>query len=191
MKINTERKYILICGAVLLLIGLFYRFSPGIIDTIAVTDDLILKEKQVNKYLQLIEAEKQLNTQLVQMKRHLGKTEASLFNADSASMAAVQLQGIIKKVADLEGIEIESMRFMDPEIVDKTAADPFLSIPVKFSFKSPMRALANLLYRIHNDLKSLNIKELRIKTKGKYQTELVRTTLVVNGYMAQSSGISK
>lgn len=178
---NRERKYILIAGALLLTMGLIYRFYPVITDVFSVSETVAVKKEQIHKYQKEIAGKKRLQKRKNLLEKRLKTLEKSLLTGTTASLAAVNVQDFIKKVADVEGIEIRSMRVLNPE--SEKEKSQYMMIPVRFSIASGVREFKNLLYRIESAPRLLIIQDLSLDSLASQKPGKVRATVTVAGVM--------
>ena len=180
---TKERKYILIAGAVLLACGLVYRFYPALSGYFSVADQAAVKQAQIRKYQSAVAQKKSLQKQKSILQNRLKKLETSLLTGTTASLAAVNLQDFIKKIADANDIEINSTRVMSPESEKEEAK--YQLIPVRFSITSGVPQFKNLLYEIETAPRLLIITELSVDSLHTQKPGKIRANITVAGVMPQ------
>ncbi len=111
---NKERKYILIGGAILLLIGAIYRFFPEIEAFQPSGEEIVLKQKKLIKYRQTVEERSQTDAKLIALNRSLERSEAGLLNGETPALAAVDIQNILNQIASKSKVEVKAMRVLEP-----------------------------------------------------------------------------
>jgi len=180
IHLNTERKVILIGGIILLLAGAFYRFYPGIYSTISIADEVELKKNHMGKYLKVVERQKQADRENKYVKKQFKRLEAGLLEGETNSLAAVEIQNIINEIVEISNIEIVTMQVMKPKEAEK---QDYIRIPVRFSIKSNIVQLKEILYKIESSPKLLIITELDSETVRSKEQKEIRSTIVVEGVM--------
>ncbi|MFO7839166.1 MAG: type II secretion system protein GspM [Desulfosalsimonadaceae bacterium] len=178
---TRERKYILIAGALLLSLGLIYRFYPVVADFFSVSETVAVKKEQIHKYQKVIAGKKGLQKQKKMLEKRLKTLEKSLLTGTTASLAAVNVQDFIKKIADTEGIDIRSMRVLNPE--SEKEESKYMMIPVRFSITSGVRQFTNLLWQIESAPRLLIIQELSLDSLASQKPGKIRATVTVAGVM--------
>jgi len=182
LKIDKEKKYILIAGAVLLFFGLIYRFSPDLDFLNTTTEEIQLKEKKLIKYRQMVREKNFLEKKLISLNRTIDRAEAGLLTGKTPALAGVDLQNILTEIVSKSEIEIKTMRVMKPEEFE---AFDYLGILIQATFVARTRQLKEILYQIEASDKLLAIKELKIRSlRRRKEPGMVQTTIRVEGYMA-------
>ncbi|MFP4533082.1 MAG: type II secretion system protein GspM [Desulfobacterales bacterium] len=181
MQITRERKYILIIGAVLLACGLVYRFYPALSGFFSVADQAAVKQAQIKKFQSETARKKSLQKQKSILQKRLKKLEGSLLKGTTPSLAAVDLQDFIKKIAEAHEIEISSTRVLNVE----TEADEakYALIPVRFSITAGVREFKNLLYEIEAAPRLLIVTDLSVDTLHSQKPGKIRAHVTVAGVM--------
>ncbi|RLB85188.1 MAG: hypothetical protein DRH24_02825 [Deltaproteobacteria bacterium] len=179
-KINKEKRYILIAGTALLLLGLIYRFSPGLDFFYSSQEEILLKKKKLFKYRQLVQEKNVFEKKLISLNRTLDRAESALLKGKTSALAAVELQNILKKMTGESQVGIKTMRVLKPEETEK---EKYLGILVQFTFASTTRQLKEILYKIETSAKLLAIRELRIRNFRRRQAGQIQTTIVAEGFM--------
>ena len=179
-KINKEKRYILIAGTALLLLGLIYRFSPGLDFFHSSQEEILLKKKKLFKYRQLVQEKNVFEKKLISLNRTLDRAESALLKGKTSALAAVEPQNILKKMTGESQVGIKTMRVLKPEETEK---EKYLGILVQFTFASTTRQLKEILYKIETSAKLLAIRELRIRNFRRRQAGQIQTTIVAEGFM--------
>jgi hypothetical protein len=183
IKLNQERKNILIIGAVLLLIGTVYRFYPVIHEIFSVSDEVDVKEKNIQKYYQIVSRYKGVEKEKNQLSRMLDGASAGLLTGKTPALAAVEAQGIINDIAAADNVKIETIQVLNT----KESEDlDYILIPVKFSIKSNIMQLKDMIYKIESSNKLLVITELIADVGSGRENGEIRATLTAEGVMKGS-----
>lgn len=180
LQLNTERKVILIGGLILLLAGAVYRFYPAIYSTLSIADEIELKKEHIGKYLKVVERRKSADGEFKNVESRLKQMEAGLLEGRTSSLAAVEIQNIINEIVEISNIEIITMQVMKTRESDK---QDYIRIPVRFSIKSNIAQLKEILYKIEASSKLLIITELDAETVRSKERKEIRADIVVEGVM--------
>jgi hypothetical protein len=179
-KLTKERKYILIIGVVLLLLGAVYRSYPTVSSFFSASDDIDFKKKNIEKYLRAVSARKHLEKKKNQLNRELGRLEEKLLASSTPSLAAVEVQGIINEIAQANNVKVQTMQVLDAKDDGEIG---YVAIPVKFSINSNILQLKEIIYKIESTSKLLIIKELNVDTGTRSLPGEIRATMTVEGIM--------
>jgi len=182
ITVTKERKYILIVGAVLLVLGGIYRFYPDIHGVFFAEEEIAVKQRHVEKYLKIVDRSETIKKQRAQVNRKLNQMEARLISGETPSLAAVEVQNVLNEITALSNVEIISMRVMKSKGLEET---DYVRIPVLFSIQSNISQLKEILYEIETTRKLLMITELKIDSLTSKSQGIIRSTIKVEGFMKQ------
>lgn len=183
IKLNKERKYILIVGCILIFLGVIYRFYPNLEGMFSANDELILRQQKINKYKDIASQRDYQENRLSLLNRVIERSEIILLNGETASLAAVDLQNIIKDITGRSGIEIKAMRVLKTESLD---GGNYSKIPVEITFESTIRQLKEVIYKIESYSKLLTIFDVKTRNNRMKDRWKIKTTLTVSGLMKNS-----
>jgi general secretion pathway protein M len=180
MVLNKERKIILISGAILLILGAIYRFSPVIISVVSVSDEIVMKKNHVEKYVRIVEQRKQAFRENKYYSRQFSQMESRLLTGETPSLAAVEIQEILKEIGDASNVKFMTMQVMKPKEGENK---DYVRLPVQFSMNSDIIQLKQIIYEIEVSSKLLIITELDAKRAKSKERQLIRSTFTVEGCM--------
>jgi len=182
---TKERKYILIVGAMLLLLGAIYRFYPDLPNFQTLGGEIALKQRKVVKYRQMVQERNALNARLISLNRSLERAESALLTGETPALAAVDIQNTLNDITDRSKVVVSSMRVLKPKEPDEEspAKGQYLGIPVQVTLSAGIRQLKEVFYRIETSMKFLRVTDMRIRINSRSQTEQVFATFTVEGFM--------
>ena len=182
-RIDKEKKYILIAGAVLLLFALAYRLFPFFQGIQGSGAEIAVKERQLAKYRQAVKERNDIETRLVSMNRFLERSEAGLLTGKTAALAAVDIQNILNEIASGSEVEIKRVRVLKSKKPDE---GHYIGIPVQFTVNSTVRQLKEILYRIEASPKLLTVEKLRASVVRGKSSRQIRSDITVSGFMKKA-----
>ncbi len=180
IKLTKERKIILIGGAILLIIGAIYRFSPSMLSAVSVSDEIAMKKNHVEKYIKVVAQKKRAEKEKEYFKRLFKQTESRLLTGETRSLAAVEIQNILNKIAGAGNVKFMTMRVMKPMEGENAG---YVRLPVQFSMNSDINQLKKIIYQIEASAKLLIITGLDSKMTRSRDQQLIRSTITVEGVM--------
>ena len=180
IKINKERKYILIGGAVLLFFGMIYRFYPNIHGIVSVSDEIAIKKNHIVKYLNIVNQRERINKERINLNRILNRMESGLFSGKTPSLAAVELQNMLNEIAHTNNVKIKTMQVLKET---EPGEQIYIKIPVRFSFNSNVLQLKEILYEMAVSPKLLIITAMNIDLTRRKLGGNIRATITVQGIM--------
>lgn len=184
LKLNKERKYIIIGGCILLFIGILYRIFPFFQGIFSAGEEIAFKEKKLLKYRQIVWQRNELEEALRSLNRTLARAESGFLSGDTPALCAVDIQNILNEIASRSKLEIKTMLVLKPK---KKKEVKYLGIPVKVSISSTISQLKGALYRIESSPKILKVKDIKIRA-GRIKddrAEQIESIITVEGFMKE------
>ena len=189
LKIEKNRKYLLIAGILLLLAGAVYRLWPSIQELgqgLSGTDeDIQLKQKQIAKYQRVLQTKGDLEKQIESLEKTLKKRESELFAGETPAIAAADIQRVLQEIAQKSQVQIKTVRVLKPEEMGNRY---YLNIPVQLNINGTIRHLKDFLYGIMVSPKYLTVKKvgLRVLRRRRSSADIIRADITVYGFLKKS-----
>jgi len=181
LVLNRERKIIIIVGAILLILGLVYRFSGELGQVGRTTDsNIIMKRNKIIKYQQRAQQQKTLESRHLALRRMLAQLESTLLEAQTPALAAVDIQNILNRLAEDSKVEIRSIQVLktrENEIL------PYKGILMRINFTSTLRQLKEMLYQIESSPKFLRIVNMHSRVANSRQPDQLSSIMTIEGFM--------
>ena len=182
-RFNIQRKYLFIALAILLFLGIVYRFFPAFKEAAFPDQEIALKEKRLVKYQEIVAAGSHMDERLASLDKALKTLETGLLTGKTAPLAAVEIQKILQEIADKSRVEIRSVRVLKPvELEDKR----YVSIPVEFHVIPTIRQLKEVLFRIETSPKYLTVQKVNAQYFPDKERRL-RCHITIAGFMRQGN----
>ena len=179
-KINKQRKYILIVGAILLFLGLVYRVFPLFQGIFAEGGHITLKQRQLAKYRQIVLGRDNVEAGLISLTRALDRAESGMLTGKTPSLAAVDIQNILNEIAGRSDVEIKTVRVLKPKKLDM---EDYTKILVQFTITSEIAQLKEILYGIESSRKHLVVEKAEISVSRKKDSRQIEGKITVSGIM--------
>jgi Tfp pilus assembly protein PilO len=168
-----------------LLIGvaliLAYRFAYVPIENSErqIREELDAKKKALSRYQEYIKSGKGIEDDLNQTAQRLEAVQAKLLPGETPQIIAANLQEVLKKLSERNGIQIKSFRVGEPKEMTF-----YVRIPVTIEINPTKSAasLAYFLYDVENYEKLLLISELDITAPNMRNPGEVQGNLTVTGF---------
>lgn len=178
---DKRTRYLLIAGAVLLLLGLAYRLSPHFEGLQGGETEIAAQKKRVEKYRQTAKGRAALEASLASLTKSLEGAEAGLLTGKTEALAAVDIQNVLNEIALGSGLEIKSVQVLKSQ---KKDTDLYISVPVQFSVSATIRQLKDILYKIEASPKFfLTVERIGISVAGAGGPGQLRVDVTVSGIM--------
>jgi len=178
--LTRERKIILVAGAILLLLGAIYRFWPAMVSAVSVADEIALKQEHVEKYRRIAARREDAVSENAAVKRQFRQMENGLLTGTTPSLAAVEIQNTLNKIAENGNLKFSTMRVM--KSVESDTAD-YVRVPVQFAMTSDIRQLKDVIYQIETASQLLMISELDIQQVRSKDNRQIQAVVTVEGVM--------
>jgi Tfp pilus assembly protein PilO len=169
----------------LLLIGialiLAYRFAYMPIEASEkqVREELAAKKRALSKYQEYVKSGKGIEEELNQTAQRLEAVHAKLLPGETPQIIAANLQEVLKKLSERNGIQIKSFRVGEPKEMAF-----YVRIPVTIEINPTKSAasLAYFLYDVENYEKLLLISDIDITAPNMRTPNEVQGNLTVTGF---------
>jgi Tfp pilus assembly protein PilO len=173
----------LLIGIVLVLA---YRFAYVPLETSErqMREELDAKKKALSRYQEYVKSGKGIEEELNQTARRLEAVQTKLLPGETPQIMAANLQEVLKKLSERNGIQIKSFRVGEPKEMTF-----YVRVPVTIEINPTKSAasLAYFLYDVENYEKLLLISELDItapnmRTPGEVQGNVTVTGFAKNAH---------
>ena len=181
---NKRIRRLLLLGGLALMGGLLYWALPTIRELQGGDERITIKRKQLVKYHQRLAATQGLDQRVTAQERLLKRVEAGLLNAETPSLAAVDIQNLLGEIAGRSSVELRTVRVLSPE---KLEDETYLGIPVQFTVRTQVAQLQDILYEIENTTKYLTVEKVRITVARSRNPGEIQSDITVRGYMRTSA----
>jgi len=180
VTLTKERKIIIIGGIFLLLLGGIYRFWPALVSTFSVSDEIAVKQKHVEKYRKIVDRRDRVINENAAVKQQFRQMENRLLTGTTPSLAAVEIQNTLNKIAETGNVKFSTMRVM--KSVESETAD-YVRVPVQFTMDSDITQLKDVIYQIESDPQLLVVTELNVRQTRSRDNRQIRSVITVEGVM--------
>jgi Tfp pilus assembly protein PilO len=179
-KLDKQKKTLIIIGAVVLFVAVLFRFFPFFANIESFDDEILLKEKNLIKYRQMVRERNDLEAKLVSLNQTIENAESGLLEGKTPALAAVDVQNILKEITDKSDMEVLTMRVMQPENKEE---DIYMIIPVQITVRCSVRQFKETIYQIESASRLLRVSDCRVRViRGRVEGQ-VQATLTVQGFM--------
>ena len=180
IKLNKQRKVILIAGAIALFVGVVYRFFPIFDNIESMDDEIALKEKKLVKYRAMVREREALESKLISLNRAIERAENGLLEGETPALAAVDVQNILNEITGKSELEVLTMRVLKPQGKDE---DLYTAIPVQITIRCTIRQLKEILYQVESSSRLLRISDFRVRVIRSKVEGQIQATLTVEGFV--------
>lgn len=160
---------------------LVYRFAyiPIEASEKQMREELAAKKRALNKYQEYVKSGKGIEEELNQTAQRLEAVQAKLLPGETPQIIAANLQEVLKKLSERNGIQIKSFRVGEPKEMAF-----YVRIPVTIEI-NPTKSAASLtyfLYDVESYEKLLLISDIDITAPNMRTPNEVQGNLTVTGF---------
>jgi Tfp pilus assembly protein PilO len=180
MKLTSRDKKFIIAGTVVLCVFVLIKFLlfPFYDKIEQEKKDIQLKERTLEKYLTFIQKQAELQQTLKGLSKEERTIQRSLLKGETPSLAAADLQKIVDKTAETSGLNIKSVKVLEPG-----EKEGFVTIPIQVMFSSDLTRMKKFIHGLETNRKLLTIPQLKIRVKNKRKPREISVTLQILGLM--------
>ena len=180
-KLKGRKKNLLLLLVAVVLVVVIYEFGVAALleSQRKVRDELGLKTKMLGRYDEFMKTGKEIEDELGQVESQVETIQAKLLPGETPQIMAANLQEMLKKLSEKNGIQIRSFRIGEPkELIF------FLKVPVIIEINptKSMSSLTYFLYDIENADKFLVISDLNLTAPNMRNPTEVQGNLTVTGF---------
>jgi len=170
---------VLLVLAVVLILAYQLALVPLVESQRNVRQELALKKKLLNRYEDYIKSGRDMDEELNQRVQQVEAIQAKLLPGETPQINAANLQEILRKLSEKNGIQIRSFRIGEPKEMNF-----YLRIPVTIEVMptKSMAALSYFLYDIESDEKLLVISDLDVTAPNMRNPTEVQGSVTVVGF---------
>ena len=180
VKVTSREKLFIIIGiAAMGAVAIFYAASTLMPDGEDLSQKVDLKKRMLRSQRETLSREDTYKTLVEQYKKQLEQDMTRLLPGDNASLAAAELQKIIRDFADQSGVEI-TQRNVLPE---KKVQDILTRVSIRVDTNCNPEQLVNFLASIENHEKLLKVDEMNISSIRIARRFEIRPSLTISGYI--------
>ena len=181
MQLRSRRKNLVTLILIGIAIVLVFQFAlaPLLESQRKIREEIALKKKMLTRYHEYIKSGKEIEDGLSQMVQQVEAIQSKLLSGETPQINAANLQEILKKLSEKNGIQIRSFRIGEPKEMTY-----YVKIPVIIEI-NPTKSMASLTYFIY-DIESyeklLLISDLDITAPNMRSPAEVQGSLTVTGF---------
>ncbi len=180
-QLRSRRKNVLtlVLMGIAAILAFQFGFVPILESQKRVEEEIDLKRKTLIRYQDYIKSGKEVEDGLGHVVQQVEAIRSKLLPGETVQINAANLQEILKKLAEKNGIQIRSFRIVEPKEMTY-----YVKVPVIIDI-NPTRSMASLayfIYDIENYEKLLLISDLDVTAPNMRSPTEVQGSLTVMGF---------
>jgi hypothetical protein len=151
-------------------------------------EEIIQKKKLLIKYDEYLQTKKSVEEELDRASKQYGEIQERLIPGDTPQLGAANLQEIVRRLSETNGIAIRSFRILDPKDTNSLRK---VSIQIDFNPTNSMLSLGQFIHDIEHHGKELMISEMDLLVLNIRMPNNIQGSMVITGLMKGSKAKEK
>jgi len=183
VKFSQRRILFLLAGIVAIILLISFGVLPLIEAKKKAEEEIVLKKRALLRYEQFLQNRKAIEEELARTSKEFEGIQQKLLSGETPQLGAANLQEIVKRVSEKNGIGIRSVRILEPKEMNVYLK---VSLHVDFNPISSMLGLGQFIYDIEHHEKELMISEMDFLVFNPRMPSNVQGSLVITGLMKKT-----
>lgn len=146
-------------------------------------EEIALKQRILLKYAEVIQNRKTVEEALDRTLKSNEEIEKRLLPGETPQLGGANLQDIVKRLSEKNGIGLRSFRILEPK---ETGAYRRISLQIELNPIGSMISLSQFIYDLENQDKKLMISEMDLLIFNPRMPNNIQGNLVISGLMKGS-----
>jgi hypothetical protein len=181
-KLEVPQKKVLwgLVGITVCLLIYFFGILPLVDATKKAEEEILLKKRVLTKYDQYLQNRKAIEEDLSRTIKQYEGIQQKLLLGETPQLGAANLQEIVKRLSEKNGIVIRSFRMLEPKEINSYRK---ISIQIDFNPINSMLSLGQFIHDIEHHEKELMISEMDLLVMNPRVPSNIQGNLVISGVM--------
>jgi hypothetical protein len=167
-------------AAAALILILTFGVLPLIDAAKKMKQEIFIKKRTVEKYEKFRQSRKAIEEELNQALRQFERTQQKLLSGETPQLGAANLQEIVKRLSEKNGIGVRSFRTLEPKEINSYRK---ISIHIDFNPVNSLMSLSQFIDDIEHHEKELMISEMDFLVMNPRVPNSIQGSLVISGVM--------
>ena len=143
-------------------------------------EEILMKKNVILKYESFLQNRKTVEEGLDRTMKQYEEIQQRLLPGETPQLGAANLQEIVKRLSEKNGIGIRSFRILEPKEINSYRK---VSVQIEFNPTNSMLSLGQFIHDIENHGKELMISEMDLLVMNIRMPNNIQGSLVVSGMM--------
>jgi Type II secretion system (T2SS), protein M subtype b len=188
VKFSQRKVLLLLGGIVSVILAISFGVLPLIEAKKKAEEEIGLKKRALMRYEQFLQNRKSIEEDLARTSKEYEGIQQKLLSGETPQLGAANLQEIVKRVSERNGVGIRSVRILEPKEMNIYLK---VSLHVDFNPISSMSSLGQFIYEIEHHEKELMISEMDFLVFNPRMPSNVQGSLVITGLMKKTKAKEK
>jgi len=182
-KLSQRRILFLLIGIVAVVVVISLGVLPLIEAKKRAGEEIALKKRALLKYEQFLQNRKAIEEDLARTSKEYEGIQQKLLSGETPQLGAANLQEIVKRLSEKNGVGIRSVRILEPKEMSVYLK---VSLHVDFNPISSMVGLGQFIYDIEHYEKELMISEMDFLVFNPRMPTNVQGSMTITGLMKKT-----
>ena len=151
-------------------------------------DEIALKQRILLKYAEILQNRKAVEESIEQTQKQSEEIQKRLLPGETPQLGAANLQDIVKRLAEKNGIALRSFRILEPKEISVYRR---IALQIDFNPISNLTSLSQFLFDLETQDKELMISEMDLLVFNPRMPNNIQGNMVISGLMKGSIGQEK
>jgi len=177
-----SRKSVLwvLIGMVVVVLIYIFGILPLVEAARRTEEEIVLKRRVLSKYQEHLQNRDTVQQELDQTLKQYETIQQRLLGGETAQLGSANLQEMVKRLTDKNGINIRSFRILEPKEMNVYRK---ISLQIEFSPTPSLLNLSQFIFDIEHHEKELMISELDFLALNPRTPNSLQGSLVISGFM--------
>ncbi len=180
VKFSQRRILFLLIGIVAIVLVISFGLLPLIEAKKKAEEEIVLKKRALSGYEQFLQNRKAIEEELGRTSKEYEGIQQKLLSGETPQLGAANLQEIVKRLSEKNGIGIRSVRILEPKEMNVYLK---VSLHVDFNPIGSLLSLGQFMYDIEHHEKELMISEMDFLVFNPRMPSNVQGSLIITGLM--------
>ena len=188
LRFSQRKSLWLLIGIVISILIYAFGILPLAETVKKAQEEIALKKRALLKYEEYLQNRKTVEEDLNRALKQYEGIQQRLLSGDKPLLGAANLQEIVKRLSEKNGIAIRSFRILEPKEINSYRK---VSIHIDFNPTTSLLSLGQFIHDIEHQEKELMISEMDFLVPNPRMPNNIQGSLVISGLMKGSKTIEK
>ena len=188
VKFSQKRILLVLAGVVMIILVISFGVLPLIEAKKKAQEEIALKKRALLKYKQFLQNRKTIEEELGRTVKQYDGIQQKLLSGETPQLGAANLQEIVKRLSEKNGISIRSFRMLEPKEMNFYVK---ISLNIDFNPINSMLSLGQFIHDIEHHEKELMISEMDFLVFNPRIPNNIQGSLIITGLMKKTKSKEK
>ena len=177
-KVSRNRILWIFIGVAIFVLIFTLGILPMVEATMRMKEEIALKGKVLLKYSEFLQKRKTVEEELGRVQKRYEEVQQRFLPGETPQLSAANLQEVLKKLLEKNGMTIRSFRILEPKDVSMYRR---ISIHIDFNHVNNLLSLVQFIHDIEHHDKELMISEMDLLVPNPRMPNTIQGSFVISG----------